>query len=211
MVGSGAAPSPYPFSGVAGWVPSSRAASQQLGDARGPVWAGGSPPQETPNTPISLQGWYPDLRQCCPQPSPSLTASCDTATPALSPRVTVPTPSRAPFTFFTDLILSGFQVPTPARSGGPRHSIAHPAQAQSLQQPGDTRREHTASQRERELSSPREGPDTPEGDEVPAGSPNAAGPMPRRGVGPLSRLLSAPPAPRCPPRAASSVTEPLSG
>lgn len=77
---------------------------------------------------------------------------------------------------------------------------------------------HMASQRELELGSPREGPDTREGDEVPAGSPKAAGPMPRRGVGPLypaalgpQELGPAPPAPRCPPRADSPVTEPLSG
>lgn len=52
VVGSGTPPPPYPFLGVAGWIPSPRAASHQLGDAK----AGGSLFQEAPNTPISLQG-----------------------------------------------------------------------------------------------------------------------------------------------------------
>lgn len=66
----------------------------------------------------------------------------------------------------------------------------------------DTHGGHTASQRELELGSPREGPDTREGDEVPAGSPKAAQegsgtPVPAA-LGP-QELGPAPPAPRCPP------------
>lgn len=101
-------------------------------------------------------------------------------------------------------------MPTPARSGGPRHSIAHPAQAQPLQQPGDTRREHTGGThggntrpRSGNWSSATPGKGRIRG-RVTRSLPGPQ--MPRRGVGPLSRRLSvlrssAPPGPSVsPPR-----------
>ncbi|XP_041336798.1 collagen alpha-1(I) chain-like [Pyrgilauda ruficollis] len=77
---------------------------------------------------------------------------------------------------------------------------------------GDTRRGHTASQRELELGSPREGPDTREGDEVPPGPQRPQGRCRRGGErdpcpggsrssgarrGPPGPSVSPPPPPPC--------------
>lgn len=109
--------------------------------------------------------------------------------PALSPRAAFPTRPRAPFTFFADLILSGFQAPWPAQRpsllatlGAPL-TPASPTPAQP-QQPGTHRPAVGAGARwspGRALLGPcwvgREG------EEVSAGWPKAMGFMPRRGGG----------------------------